>query len=179
MALFQPDRYFVRLSRIDIDRDLISVGFTSVLLDIDNTILSRATGTIPRDAGLWLARARDAGLSFCFVSNNWHANVRKLACELELPIVAKAMKPFPAAFFRARRKIGAPRESTVVIGDQLMTDVLGAHLAGMKAYLLAPLVEKDLPHTLMLRTLERVLMGNREPEGAAEPASSATNAKEA
>lgn len=175
MAFFQPDRYFARLSRIDIGRDLIGAGLSNVLLDIDNTILSRATGTIPRDAGLWLARARDAGLRFCFVSNNWHANVRELAAELELPIVAKAMKPFPAAFIRARGKIGAARADTVVIGDQLMTDVLGAHLAGMRAYLLAPLVEKDLPHTLMLRNVERALMDNREPEGAAEPVSSSAN----
>ena len=178
MALFQPDRYFARLTRVDIDRDLLDRGFENVLLDIDNTILSRETSAIPRDVGAWLARARDKGVTFCLLSNNWHANVYELAAELELPIVAKAMKPFPAAFFRARGKIGARRESTVAIGDQLMTDVLGAHLAGMKAYLLAPLVEKDLPHTLMLRNLERALMGNREPEGATESASSAANAEE-
>ena len=37
----------------------------------------------------------------------------------------------------------------------------------MKAYLLAPLVEQDLPHTLILRNFERVVMGERQPEGTA------------
>lgn len=170
MALFRPDRYFARITRVDVERDLIGCGFYNVLLDIDNTILSRETGAIPRDVGRWLARARSAGIEFCLVSNNWHANVRELAAELDLPIVAKAMKPFPAAFFRGRGKLGAPRNETVVIGDQLMTDVVGAHLAGLSAYLLVPLVEKDLPHTLLLRTFERALMGDRVPEGGAEPA---------
>lgn len=167
MALFRPDRYFARLTRIDIDRDLIGAGFENALLDIDNTILSRATGTVPRDVGVWLARARDAGVTFCLVSNNWHANVHELAGALDLPIVAKAMKPFPAAFMRGRSLIGARRENTVMIGDQLMTDVVGAHLAGMQAYLLAPLVEQDLPHTLLLRNLERALMRGAAPEDAA------------
>ncbi len=164
MAFLQPERYFSRLTRVNIRHDLCDAGFENVLLDIDNTILSRDTNAVPRDVGLWLAQARDAGIVFCFLSNNWHKNVHELAAELELPIVAKAMKPCPAAFFMALRTIGAKRSNTVMIGDQLMTDVLGAHLAGIKAYLIAPLVEQDLPHTLMLRTIERAVMRTRLPE---------------
>lgn len=164
MTFLEPDRYFSRLSHVDIQRDLIDRGFTSVLLDVDNTILSRATHDVPRDAGVWLARARDAGITFCLVSNNWHEGVYQLANRLSLPIVAKAVKPLPPAFLRALNKIHAKRESTVVIGDQLVTDVMGAHLIGMKAYLLAPLVEQDLPHTLLLRNFERLVIGERQPE---------------
>ena len=57
----------------------------------------------------------------------------------------------------------------MVIGDQLVTDVLGAHFLGMTAYMLAPLVETDLPHTLILRNFERLVMGDRRPEGALVP----------
>ena len=103
------------------------------------------------------------------MSNNWHEGVYQLANRLSLPIVAKAVKPLPPAFLRALGKIGATRAATVVIGDQLVTDVLGAHFLGMKAYLLAPLVEQDLPHTLLLRNFERLVMGERKPEGAGVP----------
>lgn len=167
MPLFEPDRYFSRLSKVDINRDLLESGYRFVLLDIDNTILTRDTHEVPRDVGHWLAKARDAGLSFCLVSNNWHEEVYKLANRLSLPIVAKAVKPLPPAFLAALKKLGAKRSETVVIGDQLVTDVLGAHFLGMKAYMLAPLVEQDLPHTLLLRNFERLVMGEREPEGAA------------
>ena len=67
----------------------------------------------------------------------------------------------------ARGKIGGKRKNTLMIGDQLITDVLGAHFLGMPAYLVCPLVEADLKHTLLLRNLERVVMGDAEPEGAA------------
>ncbi|MFR7404374.1 MAG: YqeG family HAD IIIA-type phosphatase [Coriobacteriaceae bacterium] len=150
MALLTPDRYFSRISAIDIERDLLGCGLTHVLLDIDNTVRARDTGCVPRDVGMWLGRAREAGVSFCLLSNNWHADVYRFAGELELPIVAKALKPLPPAFLAARRKIGGAAADTVVVGDQLATDVLGAHLTGMKAYMLQPLVEQDLPHTLLL-----------------------------
>lgn len=166
MAFLEPDRYFARISRIDIDRDLLALGYRNVLLDVDNTILTRDTHEVPRDVGFWLARARDAGISFCLVSNNWHEGVYHLANRLSLPIVAKAVKPLPPAFLMALRKLGAKRTETVVVGDQLVTDVMGAHFLGMKAYLLAPLVEQDLPHTLLLRNFERAVMGERKPEGA-------------
>lgn len=172
MAFLEPDRYFARISRIDIDRDLLALGYRNVLLDVDNTILSRETHDVPRDVGFWLAKARDAGLSFCLVSNNWHENVYQLANRLSLPIVAKAVKPLPPAFLMALGKLDAKRSETVVIGDQLVTDVMGAHFLGMKAYLLAPLVEQDLPHTLMLRNFERAIMGGRQPEGAGVPTAS-------
>ena len=54
----------------------------------------------------------------------------------------------------------------MVIGDQLVTDVFGAHMVGLPAYMLQPLVEQDLPHTLFLRNFERAVMGEQRPEGA-------------
>lgn len=98
MAYLKPERYFSRISRIDIQHDLLDRGYRFALLDIDNTILSRATHDVPRDVGVWLARAKQAGVTFCLVSNNWHAHVHDLARELSVPIVAKSCKPFPAAF---------------------------------------------------------------------------------
>ena len=75
MALLTPDRYFSRLSAIDIERDLLGCGLSHVLLDIDTTVRARDTGCVPRDVGMWLGRAREAGVSFCLLSNNWHADV--------------------------------------------------------------------------------------------------------
>ncbi len=169
VAFLEPDRYFSRISRINIKCDILGRGFTSALLDIDNTILTRDTHEIPHDVGVWLGTARDAGISFCLVSNNWHEGVQKLAGQLELPLVARAMKPLPPAFLMAMHKLGSKRRNTLVIGDQLVTDVMGAHFLGMTAYMLQPLVEQDLPHTLFLRNFERMVMGDREPEPVPAP----------
>lgn len=164
MSLLEPDKYFSRISHIDVRRDLLSCGFSRVLLDMDNTILARDTRTVPRDVGLWLARARNAGIRFCLVSNSWQDDVFGIAAELDLPIVVRSMKPLPQGYLLGMRKLGSRRSDTVMVGDQIATDVLGAHLVGMKAYMVQPLVEQDLPHTLMLRNVERVILGDRVPE---------------
>ena len=169
MPYLQPERYFSRISHINIERDLLACGFRYALLDIDNTILSRATHDVPRDVGLWLAQARDAGVSFCLVSNNWHKNVHELANRLSMPIIAKAMKPLPVALFAA----------CSMIGDQLSTDVLAAHNAGMSAYLLAPLAEQDLRHTKYVRMVEQAILGGAVPEGAPQPAQASVAGKSA
>lgn len=139
-----------------------------MLCDVDNTILTRDDHTVPADVQAWLAKARAAGVTFCLLSNNFHHGVHDLAERLDLPIVVKAVKPLPHGFIRARRKIGGARKDTLVIGDQLITDVIGAHICGLKAYMLVPLVEKDLWHTLLLRHLERAILGKLRPED--EPA---------
>jgi predicted HAD superfamily phosphohydrolase YqeG len=53
--------------------------------------------------------------------------------------------------------LGTPRNATVVIGDQLFTDVLGAKLLGYHAVLTDPIVAVDFPLTRVLRFLERVV----------------------
>lgn len=178
MSFIEPERYFSRISHIDIQKDIVDAGFSHVLLDVDNTILTRDTHEIPRDVAFWLSQARNKGIAFCLVSNNFHEGVHDVARRLDLPIVAKAVKPLPPAFLVALHKLGAKRKDTVVIGDQLITDVLGAHFLGMTAYLLQPLVEQDLKHTLLLRNVERVFMGDREPEGAASGFAGSSAAEE-
>lgn len=166
MGLLDPERYFSRVSAIDVARDVVGKGYSCVLLDIDNTIRSRADHQVPRDVRTWLVRLREAKVAVCLLSNNFHANAGELAAELGVPIVAKALKPLPHGFTLARRKVGGSHASTVMVGDQLSTDVLGAHLAGLPAYLVCPLAEEDLKHTMAVRALERVFIADREPEGA-------------
>lgn len=164
MAFFQPDRFFSRVSAIDVKFDLVAKGYKHVLMDVDNTLLTRDDHTVPSDVQSWLAQLKQAGVDVCLLSNNFHEGVNHLAAKLELPIVAKAVKPLPHGYLMALKKVGGTRRDTVMIGDQLITDVFGAHFLGMKAYMVLPLVEADLKHTLMLRNVEALFMAGRTPE---------------
>lgn len=165
MSFRYPDKYLKRITDIDIQKDVIDKGFKNLLLDVDNTILTRDESIVPSDVKAWLDNARKRKLNICLISNDWHNNVVDLAKEIDLPIVVKSLKPLPPAFFKALKKIGAKKTETLMIGDQLMTDVFGAHTVGLKCYLVRPLVEKDLIHTLILRKFENVLLKGIEPQG--------------
>ena len=164
MAFFKPDRFFSRITQVDIQADIIAAGKKALFLDIDNTIFTRDTHEVPDDVMAWLDDARAQGITICLVSNNWHEGVHQLAERLGLPIVSHAVKPLPFAYLVAFKRAGIKRRDTMCIGDQLITDVLGGHFLGMPVIMVKPLVKADLKHTLILRHVEKLFIGSMEVE---------------
>lgn len=138
-------------------------GFESVLIDLDNTLLPRGEDTIPADILTWCESLAEHDLKACLVSNNWQSRIQQVAGELGFELVSKAIKPLPPAFLLGMKRLGASRRSTLMIGDQLFTDVLGATLLGLTTVMVLPLAQHDLPHTLMLRRVERLYIRDRQP----------------
>lgn len=157
-----PDAYLSSVHAIDLD-DLAARGIRVLLLDLDNTLLPRDTNVVPDELKAWAAGLREHGFSVCLVSNNWHERVHHVASELGFDLVDKAVKPLPFAFLAALRHAGAKRHEAAVVGDQLFTDILGGNMLGMRTVLVAPLSATDLPHTLMLRRLEALVLKDRVP----------------
>jgi HAD superfamily phosphatase (TIGR01668 family) len=163
MPFFTPDDYLSSVVRID-PAALVKQGFRVVVLDIDNTLVPRDTHKLPDEVRHWVASLKNHGLRACLLSNNWHKTVFGYAQELGLPIVYKAMKPLPFAYPRVFRKVGRQKgERVVCVGDQIVTDVWGAHLLGLYVILVEPQAEKDLWYTLLFRRFERLLMRGRRP----------------
>jgi HAD superfamily phosphatase (TIGR01668 family) len=163
MTFFTPDDYLSSVTRID-PESLFAQGFRVVLLDIDNTLVPRDTHQLPDEVKSWVARLGECGLRACLLSNNWHKTVFGYADTLGLPIVYKAMKPLPFAYPRALRKVGWRKgEKVVCVGDQIMTDVWGAHMLGYHVVLVLPQATKDLWYTLLFRRFERVILRDRTP----------------
>jgi len=160
--MLRPDFYLKTVSDIDLDA-LTSRGVDTLLVDLDNTLLPRDGSDIPESARRWVRSLADKGFTVCLVSNNWHERVSTVADELGIDLVAKAVKPLPFAFIRALRMVGSTRARAAVVGDQMFTDVLGGKLLGMVTIMVLPLSESDLPHTLALRRVERVLLAGRQP----------------
>lgn len=160
--MLNPDFYVQSVFGMDLD-SLTARGVDTLLVDLDNTLLARNSGEITDEAREWVARAKAAGFRICLVSNNWHGRVSGVAGELGLALVAKAVKPLPFAFLLALRALGSDRRRAATIGDQLFTDVLGGKLLGMTTVMVIPLSSSDLPHTLVLRRLERIALAGRQP----------------
>ena len=160
--MLSPSRYYQSVTDIDLDW-LTRSGVDTLLVDLDNTLLARDSDTVPDEVAAWAALIRSRGFTVCLVSNNWHERVVAVASALGFDLVPKAVKPFPFAFMVALRKMHSTRRRAAVVGDQLFTDILGGALLGMTTILVVPLSESDLPHTLALRHLERVLLAGRQP----------------
>ena len=158
-----PDLYLRSVCDIDLDA-LCAQGVDTLLMDLDNTLLPRDSSLMPDDIVAWAAQLPSRGFRVCLVSNNWHARVHQVAEDLGFQLVAKAVKPLPFAFWRALKLMGVSRKQCAIVGDQMFTDVLGGKLLGIKTIMVLPLSESDLPHTLLLRRVEKVLLGGRQPQ---------------
>ena len=162
MGLLRPDHYVSDVRAIDLDA-LKAAGVTALLLDIDNTLLPHHRPGLPSEFRPWLDGLGGAGFRAYLVSNNWHQDVEERAAEIGLPVIARAGKPLPRGFRQAATALGVHARECAVVGDQLFTDILGGNLFGAVTVLVSPLTSTDLPHTRVLRRIERVIMGGRRP----------------
>ena len=73
------------------------------------------------------------------VSNNHRERVTPFADMLGLPFCHDAKKPLSKGINEALSKMKGTKKDTVIIGDQILTDGLAAHLRGMKILQVMPI----------------------------------------
>ena len=152
----RPDFCAPRLA----DVPLTALGGARVLLlDADNT-LAPWRGAVPNPAAArWVESAKAAGFRLCIASNSDAERLRPLEEALGIPAFPRAGKPLPSGLRRIAREMGAAPDACALIGDQLLTDMLAARLAGMRAVLLEPLdPSREFTGTRVNRVLERILL---------------------
>ena len=147
------------LTDIDID-ELIALGVRAVLLDMDNTVSTWKGRELAPDALDVIAHMRAAGLDLAVFSNNQPHNVERLAKRLGIDhAIARAGKPRKKAFIKAAQRMGVPPEACCVVGDQLMTDIVGGNRAGYAATILVrPLSPHEWIFTKFNRMRERRIL---------------------
>ena len=156
-----PDLYFEKFD--DVTPELLaSMGIHGVILDIDNTLEPYENAKPGERVINWLKRLAELGIKACFVSNNNQKRVELFNEELKLPAYYKAGKPFKKNILLAMRDLGSDKQTTVVIGDQIFTDVLAAKNAGLRAILIAPIKDKRDPFTKFKRLLEKPILKKYE-----------------
>ena len=73
------------------------------------------------------------------LSNNRSSRRVETFCrELGIPYVGHAQKPRTTGFRRAMERAGVTAAETAMLGDKLLTDMLGANLAGVLALMVEP-----------------------------------------
>jgi HAD superfamily phosphatase (TIGR01668 family) len=157
----RPDLRLDRVEQLTALR-LADLGVGGVLLDLDETLLPAAAKAPAPGILAWARDLQRAGIRLAIVSNGRPGRVAAVADALGVPGRALTGKPWPGAFRRGARAIGLPPERCAMVGDQLFTDVVGAHAAGLRTVLVAPLSSGGMVHTRLLRRLEARMLGGGE-----------------
>ena len=152
-----PDYYFDTFDLCTVDF-LQSIGVKGVILDVDNT-LEPYENPLPSDKVLtWLASLKSAGIGAAIVSNNNGERINLFNSDIKLPAYYKAGKPFKKNLVRAMADLGTDKTNTVMMGDQILTDVWAARNAGVRAILVPPIKDKRDLFTRFKRLIEKPIM---------------------
>ena len=134
---------------------LLSHGIRALLIDIDNTLAPYEQPEPDERIRNWIASLAASGISIAFVSNNDRDRVELFNRTLGVPAYWKSGKPFKKNLIRAMKALGGTRETTAMLGDQLLTDALAAHNLGVKCLIVPPIRDKKNAFFRFKRRLER------------------------
>lgn len=129
-------------------------GIKGIIIDLDNTLVAWDCLDATVEVIDWLNSIRESGVRVVIVSNNNEARVKRFAEPLELPFIAKANKPLGGAFRRALKILGTKKRDTIVVGDQLLTDIFGGNRQKIHTVLVHPVATSDAKITTFNRNLE-------------------------
>ena len=152
--LFMPD--YCLLSYRDITPSFIQKhGIQALLLDIDNTLEPYEHNEPTEELLQWLSNLEELGVRVAFISNNKRERVEHFNEKLGYVAFWYSCKPFKRNIVKAMRALSVNKENTFFMGDQIWTDVWGAHNAGLNAIIVPPIRDKQNFITKVKRVLER------------------------
>ena len=154
MSLFRPDHTFLCYRDVD-PAFLRAQGIEVLLLDIDNTLAPYEQAEPDEQIKAWLAAVKAAGIRPAFLSNNHGERVEMFSRTLDVPVQYDARKPLPRRGKKMLKRLGGHGKNAALMGDQILTDVMCAHLCGIRAILVPPIVDRTDRFTRFKRWLER------------------------
>lgn len=154
---FLPAHAVASLLEVDLD-DLWEKGKRLILLDVDHTIVKWRAEEFPEGIEDWVKRAQEKGFDLCILSNTRNPErLARLSARLGVETVRGKFKPSPAMFRLAMIKFKRKPEESIMIGDQIFTDVLGANRSGIDAIWVQKMEGKEFAGTRVSRFGEKLL----------------------
>jgi HAD superfamily phosphatase (TIGR01668 family) len=154
---FLPDEHVKSILDID-PEDLKKRGIKGIITDLDNTLVEWDRPNATPELIKWFEQIKKQNILVTIVSNNNEIRVKEFADPLKIPFIFQARKPMVRAFYKALSQMEIKKEEAVVIGDQLLTDVLGGNRSGFHTILVVPVAQTDGFFTKFNRFAERRIL---------------------
>lgn len=149
----------IKLNRItDIDLQVLKANkIKGLILDVDNTLSTHHGEVLVDGLQDWLKYMQSVGIQLIILSNSKEKRVGPFAKRLGLDHFSLGLKPLPFGYWKSAHKMGVKLKNTAIVGDQLFTDSLGGHLAGVKTIILNPIKPEEMWSFRLRRHFEKKL----------------------
>ncbi|MGJ7912213.1 YqeG family HAD IIIA-type phosphatase [Neobacillus sp. LXY-1] len=154
---FLPNEHVKSIFEIKPDQ-LKARGVKGIITDLDNTLVEWDRPSATPRLIEWFEEMKKNNILITIVSNNNEERVKAFADPLQIPFIFRAKKPMIPAFNKALSQMELNKDEAVVIGDQLLTDVLGGNRGGFHTILVVPVAQTDGLATKFNRFVERRIL---------------------
>ncbi len=164
LDLFLPNEHVKSVLEIDPGK-LKEKGIKGIITDLDNTLVEWDRPEATPKLVEWFQKMKDHGIIITIVSNNNEERVKLFSGPLGIQYIYEARKPMGKAFRKAVHDMKLKKDEVVVIGDQLLTDVLGGNRSGLHTILVVPVAQSDGFFTKFNRRIERSILNMMRRKG--------------
>ncbi|WP_102345518.1 YqeG family HAD IIIA-type phosphatase [Bacillus sp. Marseille-P3661] len=164
LKLFLPNEHVKNIFDIK-PTALKERGIKGIITDLDNTLVEWDRPEATPELKEWFKGMRQHGIRITIVSNNNEERVKKFSNPLDVDFIYQARKPLGKAFRKALKDMNLKKDEIVVIGDQLLTDVLGGNRSGLHTILVVPVSQSDGFFTRFNRAVERSIFNWMKRKG--------------
>ncbi len=166
MNLFRPNMYKKNIFEIDYNK-LKEQGITCLIFDLDNTLGLIEHEKCPLKTKKLLKELQKDFL-ILISSNNTKKRIAPYLKDLGIGGVAFSLKPSTKGLRKIKKHYNLNKKEMVMIGDQIVTDILSGNRYKIMTILVDPLGEKDLRITGLNRKIEAKIIKYYKKRGMFE-----------
>jgi hypothetical protein len=152
-----PDYYYDSVFLIPYD-ELWKKNIRGIIFDIDNTLTRFDEKQPSAKIAALLHKLERMGFRLCLVTNNTNKRLAHFNENLTLPGIANAIKPLTRGVRYAMETMGTKPAHTVIIGDQVLSDIWAGKNAKITTILVKPISERDFFFVRAKRVIERIIL---------------------
>ena len=154
MEKYVPDIYTKSIYSIDYDK-LKERGIKCILFDLDNTIAPITIKQPTKKIKDLFVELKNKGFKLIIFSNNNKTRLKPFKDELEVDCAFSCKKPMKKKYEIILKDYKYSISEVVIIGDNIVTDILGGNKVGITTILVNPISNKECLIAQATRLIEK------------------------
>jgi len=157
MEKFIPDIYVKSIYYIDYEK-LKERGIKCILFDLDNTIAPLSIKKPNKKIKDHFMKLKNMGFKIIIFSNSGKVRLKPFKEELEVDCAFSCKKPMRKKFDLILKEYKYNISEVVIVGDNIITDILGGNKVGITTILVNPISNKEKTTTRICRIYEKKII---------------------
>lgn len=167
MNNFIPDIYARNIYNINYDK-LKERNIKCLLIDLDNTMVLSTMNSPTKELENLFIELEDMGFKIIIISNCSKKRLTIFKEKLNVDTAYLSFKPFKMKYKKIMKIYSYKQSEIAAIGDQILTDILGANRMGITSIFVDKLGEDTFIGTKINRFFERIILNKLNKRGIYE-----------